>query len=305
MIGFSLFFYTFANVYLTQIMKYYVVDFIISCKEEIKDMAKELLADAAGEAGFESFEDTENGIKGYVQTDMLDHNMLGELIRNFILPDVNISYTLSPMEDRNWNEEWEKQGFEPIVIGNDIVIYDAKHDSLTDDDKITIGIDTKQAFGTGTHETTRMIISALLTIDIKEKRILDCGCGTGILGIAALKLGAAQAVGYDIDEWSVNNSKHNAQINRIDNMQVLHGNVHVLTHVNGIFDIVLANINRNILLADLPAFKEVLSKQGTIILSGFYTEDVPVLTTKAEELGLSKVKEMTNNNWACIVLTTK
>ena len=284
-------------------MKYYVVDFIISCKEEIKDMAKELLADAAGEAGFESFEDTENGIKGYVQTDMLDHNMLGELIRNFILPDVNISYTLSPMEDRNWNEEWEKQGFEPIVIGNNIVIYDAKHDSLTDDDKITIGIDTKQAFGTGTHETTRMIISALLTIDIKEKRILDCGCGTGILGIAALKLGAAQAVGYDIDEWSVNNSKHNAQINRIDNMQVLHGNV--LTHVNGIFDIVLANINRNILLADLPAFKEVLSKQGTIILSGFYTEDVPVLTTKAEELGLSKVKEMTNNNWACIVLTTK
>lgn len=286
-------------------MKYYVVDFIISCKEEIKDMAKELLADAAGEAGFESFEDTENGIKGYVQTDMLDHNMLGELIRNFILPDVNISYTLSPMEDRDWNEEWEKQGFEPIVIGNDIVIYDAKHDSLTDDDKITIGIDTKQAFGTGTHETTRMIISTLLTIDIKEKRILDCGCGTGILGIAALKLGAAQAVGYDIDEWSVNNSKHNAQINRIDNMQVLHGNVHVLTHVNGIFDIVLANINRNILLADLPAFKEVLSKQGTIILSGFYTEDVPVLTTKAEELGLSKVKEMTNNNWACIVLTTK
>lgn len=268
-------------------------------------MAKELLADAAGEAGFESFEDTENGIKGYVQTDMLDHNMLGELIRNFILPDVNISYTLSPMEDRNWNEEWEKQGFEPIVIGNNIVIYDAKHDSLTDDDKITIGIDTKQAFGTGTHETTRMIISALLTIDIKEKRILDCGCGTGILGIAALKLGAAQAVGYDIDEWSVNNSKHNAQINGIDNMQVLHGNVHVLTHVNGIFDIVLANINRNILLADLPAFKEVLSKQGTIILSGFYTEDVPVLTTKAEELGLSKVKEMTNNNWACIVLTTK
>ena len=286
-------------------MKYYVVDFIISCKEEIKDMAKELLADAAGEAGFESFEDTENGIKGYVQTDMLDHNMLGELIRNFILPDVNISYTLSPMEDRNWNEEWEKQGFEPIVIGNNIVIYDAKHDSLTDDDKITIGIDTKQAFGTGTHETTRMIISALLTIDIKEKRILDCGCGTGILGIAALTLGAAQAVGYDIDEWSVNNSKHNAQINGIDNMQVLHGNVHVLTHVNGIFDIVLANINRNILLADLPAFKEVLSKQGTIILSGFYTEDVPVLTTKAEELGLSKVKEMTNNNWACIVLTTK
>ncbi len=268
-------------------------------------MAKELLADAAGEAGFESFEDTKRGMKGYVQTDMLDHNMLEELIQNFILPDVNISYTLSPMEDRNWNEEWEKQGFDPIVIGNDIVIYDAKHDRLTDDDKITIGIDTKQAFGTGTHETTRMIISVLLTIDIKEKRILDCGCGTGILGIAALKLGAAQAVGYDIDEWSVNNSKHNAQINRIDNMQILHGNVHVLTHVNGIFDIVLANINRNILLADLPAFKEVLSKQGTIILSGFYTEDVPALTTKAEELGLSKVKEVTNNNWACIVLTAK
>ena len=284
-------------------MKYYVVDFIISCKEEIKDMAKELLADAAGEAGFESFEDTENGIKGYVQTDMLDHNMLGKLIRNFILPDVNISYTLSPMENRNWNEEWEKQGFEPIVIGNDIVIYDAKHDNLTDDDKITIGIDTKQAFGTGTHETTRMIISALLTIDIKEKRILDCGCGTGILGIAALKLGAAQAVGYDIDEWSVNNSKHNAQINGIDNMQVLHGNVHVLTHVNGIFDIVLANINRNILLADLPAFKEVLSKQGTIILSGFYTEDIPLLVKKAEEIGLTKTKETADAGWACIVLS--
>ncbi len=283
-------------------MKYYVANFTISCQEDIKTAAAELLADAAGEAGFEAFEETEGGMKGYVQTDLLDRDMLDEQIKNFVLPDVKINYTLQPVEDRNWNEEWEKQGFEPITVG-DIIIYDAKRGYSTSGDKITIGIDTKQAFGTGTHETTRMVISALQKTNIKGARVLDCGCGTGILSIAALKLGATQAVAYDIDEWSVENSKHNARLNSADNIQILHGDTHVLTHVSGVFDIILANINRNILLTNLSTFKEVLSERGIIILSGFYTEDIPLLVKKAEEIGLTKTKETADAGWACIVLS--
>ena len=286
-------------------MKYYVADFTISCKKEVKDIAKELFVESAGEAGFESFEETEHGIKGYVQIELLNRKILDENIQRFILPDVSITYTLSFIEDRNWNEEWEKKGFDPITIGNNIIIYDAKHGKIVNNEKITIGIDTEQAFGTGNHETTRMIISALLKMDLKGKRVLDCGCGTGVLSITALKLGALQTVAYDVDEWSVKNCLHNVRLNNVKNVQVIHGAAHVLTHMSSTFDIILANINRNILLVDLPIFNEVLSEQGIIILSGFYKEDISLLSAKAEELGLSKMKELSDGDWACIVLTNK
>lgn len=284
-------------------MKYLVAEFKIECQDGMIQIARDLLTDALGEAGFETFEDTEDGIKGYVQESLFDENAMNDVISNFMLPDVSISANIQEAEYKNWNEEWEEAGFERININDSITIYDARHDDGNGiASGISIGIETKQAFGTGTHETTRMIVSTLLNIDLKGKRVLDCGCGTGILGIAASKLGASKVVGYDIDEWSSENAIHNAELNGVGNMQVMLGDASVLKSVEGKFDVVLANINRNILLADMPAFVSVMADDSLLILSGFYASDVDLLIEKAASLGLSKIDSKSDSEWTCLVL---
>lgn len=284
-------------------MKYLVAEFKIECQDGMIQIARDLLTDALGEAGFETFEDTEDGIKGYVQESLFDENAMNDVISNFMLPDVSISANIQEAEYKNWNEEWEEAGFERININDSITIYDARHDDGNGiASGISIGIETKQAFGTGTHETTRMIVSTLLNIDLKGKRVLDCGCGTGILGIAASKLGASEVVGYDIDEWSSENAIHNAELNGVGNMKVMLGDASVLKSVEGKFDVVLANINRNILLADMPAFVSVMADESLLILSGFYASDVDLLTEKASNLGLSKIDSKSDSEWTCLVL---
>lgn len=284
-------------------MKYLVAEFKIECQDGMIQIARDLLTDALGEAGFETFEDTEDGIKGYVQESLFDENAMNDVISNFMLPDVSISANIQEAEYKNWNEEWEEAGFERININDRITIYDARHDDGNGiASGISIGIETKQAFGTGTHETTRMIVSTLLNIDLKGKRVLDCGCGTGILGIAASKLGASEVVGYDIDEWSSENAIHNAELNGVGNMQVMLGDASVLKSVEGKFDVVLANINRNILLADMPAFVSVMADESLLILSGFYASDVDLLIEKAASLGLSKIDSKSDSEWTCLVL---
>lgn len=282
-------------------MKYKIADFKIACTPELTQIAKDLLPDLMGEVGFESFEDTPDGLKGYIPADLLDTNSLKQVLDTFPLEDVNITYTLSDTEDKNWNEAWENTGFAPINIDNRVLVYDARAGKKpAGDSLINIGIEAKQAFGTGTHETTRMMIGAMLQLSLKGKRVLDCGCGTGILGIAALKLGAEAVVGFDIDEWSVENTQHNAAINEVDNIEVFHGDAHVLSHVSGVFDVVLANINRNILLNDMPAYLEIMNAGSVMIISGFYEEDVKLLDKKANSLGLVKTSQKTDNNWCCL-----
>lgn len=284
-------------------MKYLVAEFKIECQDGMIQIARDLLTDALGEAGFETFEDTEDGIKGYVQESLFDENAMNDVISNFMLPDVSINANIQEAEYKNWNEEWEEAGFERININDSITIYDARHDDGNGiASGISIGIETKQAFGTGTHETTRMIVSTLLNIDLKGKRVLDCGCGTGILGIAASKLGASEVVGYDIDEWSSENAIHNAELNGVGNMKVMLGDASVLKSVEGKFDVVLANINRNILLADMPAFVSVMADESLLILSGFYASDVDLLIEKASSLGLSKIDSKSDSEWTCLVL---
>lgn len=284
-------------------MKYLVAEFKIECQDGMIQIARDLLTDALGEAGFETFEDTEDGIKGYVQESLFDENAMNDVISNFMLPDVSIIANIQEAEYKNWNEEWEEAGFERININDSITIYDARHDDGNGiASGISIGIETKQAFGTGTHETTRMIVSTLLNIDLKGKRVLDCGCGTGILGIAASKLGASEVVGYDIDEWSSENAIHNAELNGVGNMKVMLGDASVLKRVEGKFDVVLANINRNILLADMPAFVSVMADDSLLILSGFYASDVDLLIEKASSLGLSKIDSKSDSEWTCLVL---
>lgn len=290
-------------------MNYLEAEFKITGNEALLSTARELLADAAGEAGVEAFEDTDDGLKGYVQQELLDRPALDEYILRFPLHGIKIEYALHEVEDQNWNSQWEAKGFEPINVDDRVIIYDAKHTQAASvaqkaTGHLLIGIDAMQAFGTGTHETTRMIVRQLLQLSLKGKRVLDCGCGTGILSITMLKLGARDAVGYDIDEWSVKNSRHNAEVNQVAPFEVYHGDASVLSHISGVFDVVAANINRNTLLHDLHAFKDVMGPEGRLILSGFYIDDAPLLLEKAGELGLNELARSEDNRWCCLLLGT-
>jgi ribosomal protein L11 methyltransferase len=285
-------------------MKYYEVNFTLS---PLNSDACDLLAALAGEAGFETFEETAEGLTGYVQQQLFDPSQLDELLQSFPFPDVNVSYTVGEAEDRDWNEQWEQEGFDPIVVDNRLVIHDGRHlpeQLSTVNYQLSIEIDARLAFGTGTHETTRMVCSTLLTLPLDGKRVLDCGCGTGILGIVAMKLGASACTAYDIDEWSVDNTRHNAVINQVDITPLL-GDATILNKVEGSFGLVMANINRNILLNDLPTFRSKMADGAQLILSGFYTDDIPLLVDKADECGLQLVSQLEENGWACLLLATK
>ncbi len=279
-------------------MKYYEVEMTITpCSQDAQD----LLSALSAEAGFETFEETESGLKGYVQQTLFDEEALKAVISSFPMEGVSISYEVSEAEDKDWNEQWEQEGFEPIVVSNQLVIHDGRH--LPQCSFPTeIEIDAHLAFGTGTHETTRMICATLLEQDIKGKRVLDCGCGTGILAICALKLGAQTALGYDIDEWSADNTRHNAVINLVDDKLESHcGDATLLDSIDRRFDIVLANINRNILLQDMERFVSVMAEKATLILSGFYRDDCPMLEEKAQQLGLKKNSIKTDGEWVCMI----
>ena len=286
-------------------MKYFEAIFTVS---PFSTDACDVLAAMAGEAGFETFEETATGLKGYVQQPLFDEDTLREALSDFPFEGVTISYEIHEAEDRDWNKQWEQEGFEPIIVSDRLVIHDGRHLPETTSD-ITIEIDAHLAFGTGTHETTRMICSTLLDLltpaPSQPTRVLDCGTGTGILSICALKLGVSEAIGYDIDEWSVDNARHNAIINRVDNrFTSLLGDASILNKVEGLFDIVLANINRNILLTDMPMFRKKMAPGARLILSGFYTADIPLLTEKAESLGLRLSSQLHDHDWSCVVLST-
>lgn len=281
-------------------MRYYEVEFSVSPKGDGLQDARDLIAAMAGDAGFEAFEETDGGTKGYVQTTLLDRTALDDLANNFPMPGVKVSYTIKEAEYRDWNEQWEQEGFEPIAIGDRCCIHDGRHLPQSHYD-ITIGIDAKLAFGTGTHETTRMMVERLLAADMTGKRMLDCGCGTGILAIAALKMGAAMAVGYDIDEWSVENSRHNATANGVaDRFTALQGDASAIDRTEGKFNVVAANINCNILLADMPRFCEAMAEGALLLLSGFYESDAQAITRCAEALGLSPAHTASSGHWACL-----
>ena len=287
-------------------MKYKVANFKVTGPEALMQTARDLIAGLTSEIGFEAFEDTDNGIKGYVQRDLFDQGSLDYSLSTVPLEGISITYSLEDMEDKDWNEQWEEAGFEPIDINRKVLVYDARRERpIHTQGETLIGIKAKQAFGTGTHYTTQMVIESLLELGVEQKRVLDCGCGTGILGITASKLGATEVVGYDIDEWSADNAKDNAVLNGVNNMQVLCGDASVLTHISGLFDVVLANINRNILLNDMSAYVEVMASKARLVMSGFYEEDIPLLLDKAISLGLEETGRKKKDEWCCLQLQLK
>ena len=289
-------------------MKYFEVHFRLNAPDGLRQDVSDVLAAMAGECGFETFEENDEGLTGYVQRDLFDEAALRNVLDSFPFGEeqgVSIGYEVNDAPDRDWNEQWEKEGFEPINVGTHFIIYDGRHlppPSSFNPSPSTIIIEARQAFGTGNHATTRMMCQALIDLGMDGKTLLDCGTGTGILSIVALKYGATEAVGYDIDEWSVENARHNAGLNGVDQQFTsVWGNAGVIRQLQRKFDVVAANINRNILLADMQQMRQALPQyRGTMLLSGFYREDVPLLEAKARELGMHLEDEKEEDGWSCL-----
>ncbi len=261
----------------------------------------DLLSEDLALVGFDCFEQEEDSLKAYIPTEQDDELKIKAQVENFSVPSVAFAYTSEIMPEENWNEEWEKHYFEPLLLSNGRCRIKAPFHSSDDSVQTEIIIQPKMAFGTGNHETTSLIISYILEHNMSGLSVLDMGCGTGILGILALKEGAKSLVSIDIDEWAYENVKENAELNKVQINEIIQGDASSLEGKEG-FDLVLANITRNILYQDLPAYAQVMKQGARIVLSGFYQEDVPLLKTRGEELGLKYVGEQSQNQWTLLEL---
>ena len=281
-------------------MKYFEVTFTAQpCNEIIPDVLSALTA----EIGFESFVECEGGMQAYVQQALFDEEALKTVLADFPIPDTEISYIINEPEDKNWNEEWEKNFFQPIVIENRCVIHSTFHKDYPEAE-YDIVINPQMAFGTGHHETTSSILGELLDADLKGKSVLDMGCGTSILAILASMRGANPVTAIDIDDWCVNNSRDNIKLNHIDNITVELGDASLLANKQP-FDVIIANINRNILLNDMAAYANCMHSGSEIYMSGFYVQDIQAIREKAESLGMEFVHHREKNNWAAVKLIMK
>ena len=281
-------------------MKYFEVTFTNQpCNETVNDVVSAL----AGEIGFESFVEWENGVQAYIQQSLFDEGALKEMVENFPLPDVQITYTITEAEDKDWNEEWEKNFFQPIVIGDRCCIHSTFHKD-TPKTEYEILINPQMAFGTGHQETTSSIICELLDADLQGKSVLDMGGGTSILAILASMRGADPVTAIDIDDWCVNNSRDNIELNGISNITVELGDANLLKGRKP-FDVIIANINRNILLADMAQYAACMHSGSELFMSGFYVQDIPAIQEKAESLGMEFVHHREKNNWAAVKFIMK
>lgn len=278
-------------------MKYFEVTFSANpCNETITDILSALTA----EIGFESFVECEGGMQAYIQQSLFDEEALKNIIADFPIPDTKITYTITEPEDKDWNEEWEKNFFQPIVIEDRCVIHSTFHKDYPKAE-YDIVINPQMAFGTGHHETTSSILGELLDADLKGKSVLDMGCGTSILAILASMRGADPVTAIDIDDWCVNNSRNNIALNNINNITVELGDASLLKGRKP-FDVIIANINRNILLNDMAAYTACMHKGSEIYMSGFYVQDIDAIRSKGESLGLKFVHYREKNNWAAVKL---
>ncbi|MFV0330816.1 MAG: 50S ribosomal protein L11 methyltransferase [Dysgonomonas sp.] len=274
-------------------MKYIEVKFICTPNNEI---VNSILSATIAEIGFESFVEDELGTTAYIQSDMFNMEKLDEILANFPI-EAEIIYTFKSIEEQNWNEEWEKNYFQPLIIDNRCIIQSTFHNVPATYD-YNIYIDPKMAFGTGHHQTTELMIREILKDDFSGKSLLDMGTGTAILAILASMRGADPIIAIDIDQWAYDNAMENLKINNIDNVKVEIGGAELLGSTT--FDVILANINRNILLNDIHSYVSVLNTGGSLYMSGFYVEDIPVITEECNKNGLTFISNTTKDNWTAV-----
>lgn len=278
-------------------MKYIEVNITLGQNDPFRD----LLVDALGNEGpYDSFVETPTGLKAYVQESLFDEDWLKGQLAD-IEEMTSCSYTFENLPDKNWNEEWEKQ-HKPVLVeaanGKRVWVRAPFHEHRSDVD-YEIEIEPKMSFGTAHHQTTYMMLSYLTELELAGQRVLDMGCGTAVLAILAKIRGAEYVEAIDIDEWAYNNAIENAQRNGVA-LNVRIGDASLLTDQQ--FDLIIANINRNILLNDMAAYAKVLAQGGTLLLSGFYESDVPVLQQHAEALGLQLQQQKVRQSWAALRL---
>ena len=278
-------------------MDYVEINFSI---EPFEEYIADVLAAELGEIGFESFLPNVEGLDAYIPIAGFNESKLKNLVSDFPF-DAAIEYKITQIESKNWNEEWEKNYFQPIVIGNECVIHSSFHTNVPKA-LYDIVIDPKMAFGTGHHETTSLVIGRLLKMDVEGKSVLDMGCGTAVLAILAAMRGAKDIVAIDIDTWCTENSLENIAMNKISGIDVRLGGAELLEGLH--FDIILANINRNILLADMEKYAACLSPGGELYMSGFYVMDIPLIEAEANLNGLKLIDSNEKNNWV-VVKTVK
>jgi ribosomal protein L11 methyltransferase len=256
----------------------------------------DLLAAELAEIGFESFFEDEKGLKAYIPAEKWDEAALKEKLASFPFAG-GITFSQTYVKGQNWNEEWEKNYFQPIVIGGDCVIHSTFHKDIPSA-KYDIVIDPKMSFGTGHHETTSLMIEEILKADPEGKSLLDMGCGTAVLAILAAKKGANPVLAIDIEEWAYNNSLENIAMNGEPQIEVQKGGAELLE--NRFFDVILANINRNILLEDMHKYAACMKSGSELYMSGFYREDIPAIDEEAKKHGLKQLTVNEKKRWVVV-----
>lgn len=279
-------------------MKYTAVNFISS---DIQEWQKDLLISELGDIGFDTFEDNEKGFAAYIPSSNLDVQALETMLLEQV-SDYQLDYEIQEVEEQNWNKLWESN-FNPILV-DDLCYVRATFHEGRPDYKYEIVIDPKMSFGTGHHQTTSMMLSFILANDFADKRVLDMGCGTGILAILAAKRGAVSLLAVDYDPICVESVEENKVLNGIHNLESRLGSKEAIAR--GTFDVILANINRNILLDQLDVYESVLVKGGDLYLSGFYEEeDLEILTSKCHSLGLTFSERKVLDKWCAAKFVKK
>jgi ribosomal protein L11 methyltransferase len=272
------------------------LDFI-AVKLEVASAFSEILIAELAEIGFESFVETDEGLDAFIQHSLFEEDALKNLQRKYE-SQVRIQYTFAQTEQKNWNEEWEKS-FQPIQIGDSCIVRASFH-TISQAYPYEIIINPKMSFGTGHHETTALMLENQLEISHQGKQVLDIGCGTGILSIMACKREATAVDAFDIDEWAVENTQENFAINHCEQASVQQGTVKDV-RLKDEYDIILANINRNVLLQEIPTYASLLANNGYLMVSGFYEKDMADIEKVAVTQNLSKKTKKAKNEWASLV----